>query len=109
MILTALLIGAAVAIAVTLLASIFLPVKLALDTLISETKEALKKYLGDDVREGFLRKIGLRKSRFGQKIKEIRDNGSVLVGVFDRDTKKEYEIEFKGTSIDSNLKEEMTW
>ena len=87
MILTALLIGAAVAIAVTLLASIFLPVKLALDTLISETKEALKKYLGD-VREGFLRKIGLRKSRFGQKIKEIRDNGSVLVGVFDRDTKK---------------------
>jgi hypothetical protein len=52
MILTALLIGAAVAIAVTLLASIFLPVKLALDTLISETKEALKKYLGD-VREGF--------------------------------------------------------
>jgi hypothetical protein len=108
MILTALLIGAAVAIAVTLLASIFLPVKLALDTLISETKEALKKYLGD-VREGFLRKIGLRKSRFGQKIKEIRDNGSVLVGVFDRDTKKEYEIEFKGTSIDSNLKEEMTW
>ena len=108
MILTALLIGAAVAIAVTLLASIFLPVKLALDTLISETKEALKKYLGD-VREGFLRKIGLRKSRFGQKIKEIRDNGSVLVGVYDRDTKKEYEIEFKGTSIDSNLKEEMTW
>ena len=108
MILTALLIGAAVAIAVTLLASIFLPVKLALDTLISETKEALKKYLGD-VREGFLRKIGLRKSRFGQKIKEIRDNGSVLVGVFDRDTKKEYEIEFKGASIDSNLKEEMTW
>lgn len=108
MILTALLIGAAVAIAVTLLASIFLPVKLALDILISETKEALKKYLGD-VREGFLRKIGLRKSRFGQKIKEIRDNGSVLVGVFDRDTKKEYEIEFKGTSIDSNLKEEMTW
>ena len=108
MILTALLIGAAVAIAVTLLASIFLPVKSALDTLISETKEALKKYLGD-VREGFLRKIGLRKSRFGQKIKEIRDNGSVLVGVFDRDTKKEYEIEFKGTSIDSNLKEEMTW
>lgn len=108
MILTALLIGAAVAIAVTLLASIFLPVKLALDTLISETKEALKKYIGD-VREGFLRKIGLRKSRFGQKIKEIRDNGSVLVGVFDRDTKKEYEIEFKGTSIDSNLKEEMTW
>lgn len=108
MILTALLIGAAVAIAVTLLASIFLPVKLALDTLISETKEALKKYLGD-VREGFLRKIGLRKSRFGQKIKEIRDNGSALVGVFDRDTKKEYEIEFKGTSIDSNLKEEMTW
>jgi hypothetical protein len=108
MILTALLIGAAVAIAVTLLASIFLPVKLALDTLISETKEALKKYLGD-VREDFLRKIGLRKSRFGQKIKEIRDNGSVLVGVFDRDTKKEYEIEFKGTSIDSNLKEEMTW
>ncbi len=108
MILTALLIGAAVAIAVTLLASIFLPVKLALDTLISETKEALKKYLGD-VREGFLRKIGLRKSRFGQKIKEIRDNGSVLVGVFDRDTKKEYEIEFKGTSIVSNLKEEMTW
>ena len=108
MILTALLIGAAVAIAVTLLASIFLPVKLALDTLISETKEALKKYLGD-VREGFLRKIGLRKSRFGQKIKEIRDNGSVLVGVFDRDTKKEYEIEFKGTSIDSNLKEELTW
>ena len=108
MILTALLIGAAVAIAVTLLASIFLPVKLALDTLISETKEALKKYLGD-VREGFLRKIGLRKSRFGQKIKEIRDNGSVLVGVFDRDTKKEYEIEFKGTSIDSNLQEEMTW
>lgn len=108
MILTALLIGAAVAIAVTLLASIFLPFKLALDTLISETKEALKKYLGD-VREGFLRKIGLRKSRFGQKIKEIRDNGSVLVGVFDRDTKKEYEIEFKGTSIDSNLKEEMTW
>ncbi len=108
MILTALLIGAAVAIAVTLLASIFLPVKLALDTLISETKEALKKYLGD-VREGFLRKIGLRKSRFGQKIKEIRDNGSVLVGVFDRDTKKEYEIGFKGTSIDSNLKEEMTW
>ena len=108
MILTALLFGAAVAIAVTLLASIFLPVKLALDTLISETKEALKKYLGD-VREGFLRKIGLRKSRFGQKIKEIRDNGSVLVGVFDRDTKKEYEIEFKGTSIDSNLKEEMTW
>ena len=108
MILTALLIGAAVAIAVTLLASIFLPVKLALDTLISETKEALKKYLGD-VREGFLRKIGLRKSRFGQKIKEIRDNGSVLVGVFDRDTKKEYEIEFKGTSIHSNLKEEMTW
>ena len=108
MILTALLIGAAVAIAVTLLASIFLPVKLALDTLISETKEALKKYLGD-VREGFLRKIGLRKSRFGQKIKEIRDNGSVLVGVFDRDTKKEYEIEFKGTSIDFNLKEEMTW
>ena len=108
MILTALLIGAAVAIAVTLLASIFLPVKLALDTLISETKEALKKHLGD-VREGFRRKIGLRKSRFGQKIKEIRDNGSVLVGVFDRDTKKEYEIEFKGTSIDSNLKEEMTW
>jgi hypothetical protein len=108
MILTALLIGAAVAIAVTLLASIFLPVKLALDTLISETKEALKKHLGD-VREGFLRKIGLRKSRFGQKIKEIRDNGSVLVGVYDRDTKKEYEIEFKGTSIDSNLKEEMTW
>jgi|GEM_PF-1677761 hypothetical protein len=108
MILTALLFGAAVAIAVTLLASIFLPVKLALDTLISETKEALKKYLGD-VREDFLRKIGLRKSRFGQKIKEIRDNGSVLVGVFDRDTKKEYEIEFKGTSIDSNLKEEMTW
>ena len=108
MILTALLFGAAVAIAVTLLASIFLPVKLALDTLISETKEALKKYLGD-VREDFLRKIGLRKSRFGQKIKEIRDSGSVLVGVFDRDTKKEYEIEFKGTSIDSNLKEEMTW
>ena len=108
MILTALLFGAAVAIAVTLLASIFLPVKLALDTLISETQEALKKYLGD-VREDFLRKIGLRKSRFGQKIKEIRDNGSVLVGVFDRDTKKEYEIEFKGTSIDSNLKEEMTW
>jgi hypothetical protein len=108
MILTALLFGAAVAIAVTLLASIFLPVKLALDTLISETKEALKKYLGD-VREDFLRKIGLRKSRFGQKIKEIRDNGSVFVGVFDRDTKKEYEIEFKGTSIDSNLKEEMTW
>lgn len=108
MILTALLFGAAVAIAVTLLASIFLPVKLALDTLISETKEALKKYLGD-VREDFLRKIGLRKSRFGQKIKEIRDNGSVLVGVFDRDTKKEYEIEFKGTSIDSNLKEGMTW
>ena len=108
MILTALLFGAAVAIALTLLASIFLPVKLALDTLISETKEALKKYLGD-VREDFLRKIGLRKSRFGQKIKEIRDNGSVLVGVFDRDTKKEYEIEFKGTSIDSNLKEEMTW
>lgn len=108
MILTALLFGAAVAIAVTLLASIFLPVKLALDTLISETKEALKKYLGD-VREDFLRKIGLRKSRFGQKIKEIRDNRSVLVGVFDRDTKKEYEIEFKGTSIDSNLKEEMTW
>ncbi len=108
MILTALLFGAAVAIAVTLLASIFLPVKLALDTLISETKEALKKYLGD-VREEFLRKIGLRKSRFGQKIKEIRDNRSVLVGVFDRDTKKEYEIEFKGTSIDSNLKEEMTW
>lgn len=108
MILTALLFGAAVSIAVTLLASIFLPVKLALDTLISETKEALKKYLGD-VREDFLRKIGLRKSRFGQKIKEIRDNGSVLVGVFDRDTKKEYEIEFKGTSIDSNLKEEMTW
>ena len=108
MILTALLFGAAVAIAVTLLASIFLPVKLALDTLISETKDALKKYLGD-VREDFLRKIGLRKSRFGQKIKEIRDNGSVLVGVFDRDTKKEYEIEFKGTSIDSNLKEEMTW
>ena len=45
MILTALLIGAAVAIAVTLLASIFLPVKLALDTLISETKEALKNIL----------------------------------------------------------------